>query len=219
MAKLHRVEQGECLPAIAKKYGFADYLLIYDHPNNAQIKRDRPDPHVLYPGDAWYIPDKQDRQEQRSTGRQHDFRLNGATRTLCIAVEDPDGRRAANQSYLLTVQGKQFDGTTDGEGMLTVEIPFSAQEGRLSIEHPEGIMEWQIMIGHLNPARKTRDDGLSGIQTRLSNLGYDVGPIDGKPSDRLRDALRAFQLKNPPLEADGQCNAETVAKLIEKHGR
>jgi N-acetylmuramoyl-L-alanine amidase len=77
---------------------------------------------------------------------------------------------------------------------------------------------WPLRIGHLNPMDETPDEGVSGIQARLRNLGYDVGPIDHRLGRRTRAAIRAFQRDNPPLVVDGICGPKTRAKLIEKHG-
>lgn len=54
----HVVRQGECLSAIAKRYGFASYRIIYDHPDNAELRRARPNPNLLFPGDVIVIPDR-----------------------------------------------------------------------------------------------------------------------------------------------------------------
>ena len=49
---LYTVLQGDCLSSIAKKHGFADWRVIYDHPNNSEFKKKRPDPNLIYPGDV-----------------------------------------------------------------------------------------------------------------------------------------------------------------------
>lgn len=47
MSHVHVVKQGECLIRIAASYGFGDYRIIYDHPENAEFKRKRPNPNPL----------------------------------------------------------------------------------------------------------------------------------------------------------------------------
>ena len=58
MATTHIVKRGENLPMIAKKYGFHDWKTIYDHPNNREFRKKRPNPNLILPGDQLFIPDK-----------------------------------------------------------------------------------------------------------------------------------------------------------------
>ena len=39
---MYTVVQGDCLSAIAHKFGFADWRTIYNHGNNAEFRRLRP---------------------------------------------------------------------------------------------------------------------------------------------------------------------------------
>lgn len=59
MSTVHVVKQGEHLAGIAQQYGFADYLKLWDLPENTGLKRLRQKPNVLFPGDEVFIPDKQ----------------------------------------------------------------------------------------------------------------------------------------------------------------
>jgi len=54
----HTVVQGEHLSSIAKKYGFSSYKTIWDHGQNADLKKKRQNPNVIFPGDRLFIPDK-----------------------------------------------------------------------------------------------------------------------------------------------------------------
>ena len=38
----HVVAQGDCFSKIARRYGFADYKVIYNDPANAELKKKRP---------------------------------------------------------------------------------------------------------------------------------------------------------------------------------
>src|SRR4249920_494288 len=57
MSTTHTVLQGECLSSIAHDFGFGDWHVIYDHPQNASFKTKRPNPNLIYPGDELFIPD------------------------------------------------------------------------------------------------------------------------------------------------------------------
>ena len=58
MASQYIIKQGDYLPKIAQENGFYDYLTIWDHGKNAQLKSKRKNPNVLAPGDELHIPDK-----------------------------------------------------------------------------------------------------------------------------------------------------------------
>jgi N-acetylmuramoyl-L-alanine amidase len=210
----HVVKQGECLAKIASKYGFADWRKIYDHPTNEALRKKRPNPHVLFPGDVVFVPDRSAKVITCALGKCHQFRVRSSTKVLRIAVQDRSGKWLSDTPYEIVVEGKAYRGNTDGKGKLELKISVDAEEGTLRV----GKYLWPLKIGHLNPIDETPDEGVSGIQARLSNLGYDVGPIDGVLGPRTRAAIRAFQAANPPLAVDGICGPKTRAKLIEKYG-
>ncbi len=47
-------------------------------------------------------------------------------------------------------------------------------------------------------------DSIDGVQARLTVLGYDGGPIDGKEGPLTRAGVTAFQVNHPPLPHNGQ---------------
>ena len=47
MAAYHTVVQGEHLSGIAKNYGFSSYKTIWDHAQNAELKKERQNPNLL----------------------------------------------------------------------------------------------------------------------------------------------------------------------------
>ena len=49
--RVHVVKQGECLSSIAHACGFASYKPVYEHADNADFRKKRPDPAVIFPGD------------------------------------------------------------------------------------------------------------------------------------------------------------------------
>ena len=72
---IHVVKPGECFTRIAERYGFSDYKALYDHPDNADLKKKRPNPNVLHPGDRIVVPDKEEKIiEGLATGKIHRFK-------------------------------------------------------------------------------------------------------------------------------------------------
>lgn len=55
---IHKVLPGETLSVIAKKYGFQTWQELYNHPDNAMLRKLRPDPNRIAVGDQISIPAK-----------------------------------------------------------------------------------------------------------------------------------------------------------------
>jgi N-acetylmuramoyl-L-alanine amidase len=202
------------LSKIALQYGLRDYNTIYQHPQNADFRRRRPDPNIIFPGDRIFIPPTREKHHEGRAGQGHRFVVRATTRELKIAMEDFAGKRVAGAAYELVIEGVTYTGTTTGDGLVVQRIRVDAEEGTLQV----GTDLWPLKIGHLNPMENAADDGVSGMQARLRNLGYNPGPVDGVLGPRTTAAIRAFQRDNAPLVVDGICGPRTRAKLREKHG-
>jgi len=203
----HTVSQGECISSIAWQHGFFPNT-IWNDPANAALKSARKDPNVLFPGDVVFIPEKQSKQADAATEKKHTYVLKGVPAKLRLRILDGDVPRA-NVNYKLSIDGKWFEGTTDGDGKLEHTIPPGAQTGYLLFE---GDVPIRLALGDMDPV-----DTISGIQGRLRNLGFDCGAIDGNLSPRLEAALKAFQQKHG-LTVTGQADEATKNKLKEIHG-
>lgn len=216
MAKIHKVEAGEHLSGIADMYGFVDWHTIYDHPKNAQIKRQRPDPHILYPGDLWFIPDRTEKKEARATDQRHTFEVKSSKILLSLVIKDQNGKIYANKRYSLKIEDQSYKGRTNAQGRIEEKIPLTAKHGELHIwfddEDPndEGYL-WPLEIGYLDPL-----ETLTGVQGRLNNLGFDCGSRDGILGPKTTAALEAFQAKYG-LQATGELDSATRNKLREIH--
>jgi hypothetical protein len=78
MPQIHIVQPGESLSLIAKKYGFADWHALYDHPANVKLRNDRPNPDHIHAGDKIFIPDKKQTQHNASTDKTNTFKVKVA---------------------------------------------------------------------------------------------------------------------------------------------
>jgi N-acetylmuramoyl-L-alanine amidase len=81
----HRVRQGECLASIARTYGFEDPNEIYQHAKNADLRRLRPNPNILYPGDTVVVPAHELKSFVLQTGMRHRITVQVPKRLLRIA--------------------------------------------------------------------------------------------------------------------------------------
>lgn len=216
--KNHVVRQGECLNAIAKQHGFASYKSIYDHPENAELRKKRPNPGLLYPGDIVTIPDKKPKEIAVPTGAAHRFQVKRSHKMLRVKLETATSEMISNHAYRLEwqhVTAEPVDGKTDGRGVLEHDVP-EGSDG--AILHIEGEPTARVLhFSHLNPLRDVPDDGASGVQARLANLGYDPGPIDGQIGKWTRAAARTFA-RDAGVAAADPLDRTLLAAIEKAHG-
>jgi len=214
----HNVSQGECISSIASKYGFTIQTIV-NHSPNEELKRKRPNLNILFPGDQVFIPEIRIEKTSGATGQMHRFVLKQTpVKRLRLAMEDAEGNRLSNCSFELQIGERMERGKTTGNGMIEKDVPVDLTEATLKLEVNQIRYTWELKIGYLNPAANTPDEGVSGIQARLQNLGFYAGPVDGITSSQTEDAIKTFQEMNPPLEVDGSSNKATLEKLIALHG-
>lgn len=211
MAGYHNVVQGEHVPGLAAKYGFSDYLVIWNHPNNADLKTTRLNPNVLFPGDSLFIPDRTPTEYPRPTEKKHQFVLNRPPLKLCLTLEDQFEKPIANTPCILTVDSASHTVTTDADGKIELVIPPTATTSSLIIqdntETPHGNITIPLKLGNLDPVEE-----VSGQKGRLNGLGYFWGKIDGNKGPDFESAVEEFQCDNS-LTVDGICGPNTQAKL------
>ena len=128
MSSRHVVSQGECLSSIATKYKFNDWHLVYDDPANADFRKKRPNPNVIFPGDQIVIPDKEEKGESCATGKLHQFKLLGTKTFFRVVLKDPHGKPYAGKNYKLTIKGTDpLEGVTGADGLVEKPIPVDAK--------------------------------------------------------------------------------------------
>lgn len=204
----HTVKQGEHLSGIARQYGFRHYKTIWEHAQNKALRDKRKDPHVLYPEDLLYIPEKQERNETRPAGDLHTFKVKGKRLMLNLALRDFNDDPIANTPCTLTIDKQTYKLTTDGDGRISQQIAPTAHEGMLSY----GQTRIQLLIGDLDPVEES-----SGWRERLNNMGYFAGTA-GDPDDmRIKSAVEQFQC-DCGLTVDGDCGPQTQTELHKAHG-
>jgi N-acetylmuramoyl-L-alanine amidase len=209
----YTVKDGETIASIADRYGLASWKRIYDHPDNAGFRQKRPNPNLVYPGDIIFVPDQETITYDKPADQEHKFTLKRPKQWLRIKVEDYDTQPLAHEKYKLKVGDRSYEGTTDGTGLLEIEIDVQAASGRLTI----GEHRFDLSIGDLNPIQQTPDGGVSGVQGRLRNLGYPTGAIDGLMGPKTSQAIRYFQA-DEALPVTGEMDSATRKCLIQRYG-
>lgn len=209
MPKQYTVKAGDCISSIAFETGFfADTLS--ELPENANLKQLRKNLNVLQPGDVVFIPDKREKFHEGKTGARHVFRRKGVPARLSLRILRDDAPRA-NVPYTLTIDGRVMSGRTGPKGEIDVTISPNAMSGILKVGPPEDLDEYNLDLGHLQPA-----DNIAGVQSRLRNLGFHCEGEDGQLGPVTREAISAFQRKHK-LPVTGEMDAAFQAKIAKVH--
>ncbi len=205
--RLYTVSQNEDLRSILFRLcGTADTTKVLEYKDNQRLLSTRTE-YVLHPGDKVWIPDERG-IPIHAWGNQG-FVINPSKgRTLSLRIQTKEGRVLASLPYKLYVSETIIDGETDGDGMLRESVPFGAKKARLDIAG----VSLKLELAGLNPPHT-----VSGIQGRLANLGYYVGPIDGVIGPESKKAIRKFQQVNG-LKVDGVAGPKTREELVRQHG-
>lgn len=213
--ELHIVKQGECLSSIAAAYGFADWHTIYDDPANANFRRKRPDPNLIYPGDELNVPDLDPGNKNCSTEKRHVFVLSNKPTYFNVRIQTSAKQALAQAAYQLKLDTTTLEGSSDDDGWIKVEIPPLSELGTLTL-WPEPAdkdhqFQWNVKLGHLDPLETT-----TGVKARLSNLGYDCGEVNDQQDEFYDSAVRQFQQDND-LVVDGIVGPKTRGELKQAH--
>ena len=211
----YEVRKGDDLFTIAKLKGFRNWQTIHRYEANASLRALRPNPGLLFPGDSLVLPGRRTKRETVGTGRTHRFYVHPPTRRLRLRLRDTAGNPLAAEPYELSIDGAVVSTeATDAGGEINEEISVSAKTGSLTTK----VFSWPLEIGALNPMKQTLDNGVSGAQARLKNLGYDPGPVDGILGPRTSGAISRFQRDTKGLSVTGKLDAATIAAITAEHG-
>jgi hypothetical protein len=199
MPKNHIVKQGEHMSGIAAGEGFGNFHTIFDRPENADLKQNR-DPHVLFPGDLVFVPDREDRNESRPTDAAHKFQTEIPPLFLRCKLLDVNGTPIAKANCNLTIDSAAVpDVTTNGSGILLQQIGRLAKTAEITAHlpptkpidpndtPPDITVTFDAKIGSLNPETK-----FSGQQARLNNMAYFAG-FTVKDLEQLLWATEEFE--------------------------
>ena len=195
----YTVKQGDCISSIAFAYNLFPKT-IWDHADNAELRKLRKDPNALFPGDSLIIPEKQLKEEQCQSEQKHRFRRKGVPERLRIQFltgdeEDDAPRKAIPYTLDITTKSgrpvPRKEGKTDNDGFLDEKIPPDASKGIIVLDEGENEEVYEIMLGHIDPI-----DTPSGIKARLENLGYECGEDDNTLDQMTIEAIRMFQADN-----------------------
>jgi len=125
MPRTHVVVEGENLSKIAAAEGFRDFRKLYDAPENAELRKKRPNPNLIRPGDEVVIPDRKPVAVKISPGSKVTVKkLPPAPMPDAVEIGfiDPkNGPIAALKVQLVGDNGKTFDKTSDANGLVLLQ--------------------------------------------------------------------------------------------------
>lgn len=204
------VQPGDCISSIAYEHGHF-WETIFNDPANRELSRTRTNHNVLLPGDRLTIPPIRQKEEIAETGKSHRFQLRGVPEVFRLRFLDEADEPRANLPYVLVIDGATFESTTNAKGELKHSIPPNARKGHLILGIGDDSEEIPLRLGDLNPT-----NSITGVQARLTNLGFDCGPVDGILGPKTRKAIKRFQ-KQRRLEPTGELDEATLQKLETMH--
>lgn len=212
MNKVHVVKQGECLSTICAKHGWSDWRKLYDAPENAELKKLRPNPNVLYPGDVVAIPQPPRQPLKLSTGQVHTIVVKRPKARLRVKLMDSVEGAGANLSFRIYLDDapSPVEGKLSG-GLLDVPVPLGVSNAKVILLDEAGVAidEIEMKLGHKDPV-----ETMDGAVARLQTIG--IQPHDDS-EEGIGQCLRLFQQRFG-LPADGLLNDATKTKLEELAG-
>jgi len=202
------VTEGDCFINLSREEGFF-WETLWNHPNNADLQQRRKHLNIIKPGDKVFVPDRELKELPKPTDAHHQFLLKGVRAKFTVTLMDL-GKPRANEKYIFLVNGVSKEGTTDENGALTEPIPPAAREGRLLVgENQEEIV---VRFGCVDPIEE-----ISGVKTRLLNLGFYEGEIDDELTPETAIAIAEFQ-RSVDLTGEGELTDDTRQALVRAHG-
>jgi hypothetical protein len=208
MIRTHVVRAGEYLAKIAHNAGL-DPEAIWNHPKNAELRARRPDRNILSEGDVLFL--------SVEDPAPLSLQIGGANRYAATVPEVETHIRFgnakepyANEPYVVEGLDERVEGTTDAEGGLTITAPVTIRV--VNVRLPTRGLKFSVRLGDMDPISE-----VSGVQLRLSSLGYLKAPSSGTLDEATTEALRSFQAK-AGIERTGTMDPATLEALKAAYG-
>jgi N-acetylmuramoyl-L-alanine amidase len=217
----HLVAPGDRLSKIAHERGVAPET-IWDHPENAELKKKRAHGEILMPGDRVFIPEKKPEQLSVKPKEVNHFEVETIPSHIKVHLAMGAEPFPAGKSFEVVIDGvSQGKIETKGEGLVELYVEPHVTKVTLRCEDPP--FECDLLVGHLDPI-----DESGGVEQRLNNLGYHCPitapalPGASKAEEDAREknkglvarAFRRFQ-EDAGLPPTGVADEATLKKLDE----
>ena len=223
------MRDGECLSAIAHRYGLKSWPELWNDDNNAALREKRKSPHVLHPGDEVAVPGLAISEVRYATDATYRIEVARPELALDVVVADHHGRPFKSQPYELFLtdpadakEGTEplRRGTTGGDG--SVREKLSAGTTRVFIALPEIGITLPLAVSNVFALPESAQGAVDGgglptrevvraLKTRLNALGVACGTSDTTWTDELELALRQLRRGSGNTSPDLICDADLSA--------
>ena len=191
-ASKYKVKQGDRLPTIARKKGFARWETIWDFAGNAALKELRSNAHVLFPDDEVSIPSKLSRVAEVQGGAA-EYVVRTAPEMLRVRFAEFESMDGDPVMFRATPDAGNdlFEGELADDGTMEIDLPPDTTKVVVELFCGDGddpFVTYEFDVGDMDPLTE-----VTGIQARLANLGYYDGAIDGDAGDVTKSAVARFR--------------------------
>jgi hypothetical protein len=208
MIKTHVIRPGDHLAKIAHAEGL-DPEEVWSHPRNQELRDRRRDPNILCEGDVLFMEAPEEVSLPLKVGQVNRFSATVPRLVTHLCFKDSKGA-FSGEAYVVEGLDEKIEGTTDGNGNLTIDAPVTAKIAKVVFTGRR--LRFDVLLGEMDPITE-----VSGAQLRLALLGILKAPATGELDEETASALRAFQ-RSKRLPCTGGMDAPTLDALREAYG-
>ncbi len=208
MIKSYVVRAGDHLAKIAHNVGL-DPDIVWKHPKNKDLRAKRPDGNLLCEGDILFLPLEDAKGLPLQIGAENRFSAEIPKIETHLRFKDAKGP-FAGEAYVIEGLDEPIEGTTDGDGGLVLVSPVTARVAKVFFT--KRARRFAVLLGDMDPITE-----VSGIQLRLTALGFFQGVANGTLDDGTAKALANSQETNG-LPRTGKVDAATIDALKTAYG-
>lgn len=139
---------------------------------------------------------------------------NNEEKEIKIVLKDQEENKYSNKKFEIRFGQKVLSGNTDGNGKIQVKVPAKILQVKLLVWLRDG--EEKASYSTLLQLQDfDEDNNIGSVQSKLQNLGYYAGSIDGENGNMTKEAIKLFQQKNN-LPVNGEIDPELNSKISNK---